>query len=69
MVWARSWTRARSAWFICSSSSMRARKDWISLRNSTTRPPNYSVIITIAVLRVGLEDFIGADIGVNVRVK
>ena len=65
----RLWTRARSAWFIYSSSSMRARRDWISLRNSATRPPNCSVIIAIAASRVGLEDSIGADIGVNVRVK
>ena len=65
----RSWIRARSAWFICSSSLIRARRDWISLRNSATRPLNYFVIIIIAVSRLGLKDSIGADIGVNVRVK
>ena len=52
-----------------SSLSMRAHRDWISLCNSVTRPLNCSMIITIAVWRVGLEDSINADIGVNVRVK
>ena len=39
------------------------------LYNLITRPPNCFIIIIIAVSRVGLKDFIGADIGVNVRVK
>ena len=65
----RSWIRARSVWFICSSLLMRARRDWISLRNLVIRPPNCSVIVAIAVSRVGLEDSIGADISVNIRVK
>ena len=65
----RSWIRVWLVWFIYLSLSIRVRRDWILLRNSVTRPLNCFVIVIIAVLRVGLENSIGADISVNVRVK